>query len=377
MLFITFIMKNLMRRPLRSGLTMVAVAIAIGALVSLVGVADGFERSFLKLYDTEEVDLLVVQRGVIQQISSSLDEELTQKIENIPGVKQVLPGLVQLISEEIDGDRRPLTLQGWLPQTKVFDHLTITSGRNLTKKDTKHIIIGTTLAENIHRSVGGTLNIMDKPFKIVGIYESDHVYEKGALVMPLKELQDLIDMEGRVTGLSVFLEKKPDQAAVEHYRKEIEKLEPGYLRVDTPEDFVKKMLEIRMAKGMAWVTSAIALLIGLFGMMNTMVMSVHERTREIGILRAVGWRPWRVVQMILLESVVLSILGAIAGVIGAVVLVQVLAGLPTVNSFVEGKVSVVLILYGQLLAVSVGLVGGALPALRAARMLPTAALRYE
>jgi putative ABC transport system permease protein len=111
--------------------------------------------------------------------------------------------------------------------------------------------------------------------------------------------------------------------------------------------------------------------------MNTMVMSVHERTREIGILRAVGWRKWRVIKMILLESVMLSIFGALAGIIGAVALIKVLAQLPTVNSFVEGTVSPVLMVYGLLLAISVGLIGGAIPALRAARMLPTAALRYE
>src|SRR5262249_11014248 len=154
----------------------------------------------------------------------------------------------------------------------------------------------------------------------------------------------------------------------EKMRKMVEDVAPGVLRAQRAVDFVKNMFEIRMAKGMAWVTSAIALLIGFFGMMNTMVMSVHERTREIGILRAVRWRKWRVMKMILLESVVLSVFGAMAGIIGAVALIKILAHLPTVNSFVEGTVSPALMVYGQLLAIGVGLLGGMIPALRAARM---------
>ncbi len=378
MWFLTFVLKNLLRRPLRSALTVIAVAIAIGALISLVGVANGFEQSFLNIYEKEGVDLIVTQAGVFQLIRSSLDESLGAKMEAIPGVKEVFPGLLEMISQPIDGKEQPLTLQGWVPQTPIFDHLALTGGRFLTKTDDQAVMLGTVLAGNLEMKVGDEIEITEKKiFKVVGIYESSHVYENGALVMPLKVLQDLMDRKNQVSGFSISLTEKLDEAGVDRMRKKIENIKPGKLNAQRAENFVKKMFEIRLAKGMAWVTSAIALLIGLFGMMNTMVMSVSERTREIGILRAVGWRKWRVIKMILLESVVLSIFGALVGIIGAVALIKILAQLPTVNSFVEGTVSPVLMVYGQLLAIGVGLLGGAIPALRAARMLPTAALRYE
>ena len=378
MWFLTFVLKNLFRRPLRSALTVIAVAIAIGALISLVGVANGFESSFLNIYEKEGVDLVVIQKGVINTISSRLDENLQSKFEALPGVHEVLPALVELVSVDINGDSQPLNLQGWLPETSIFDHLKFITGRNLTKKDTNSVVLGTVLAGNLNKKIGDMIEIMDnKVFKVVGIYESSHVYENGALVMPLRELQDLMGRKGMVSGFSIAFRPRLNEADLEKMRKMVEDVAPGVLRAQRAVDFVKNMFEIRMAKGMAWVTSAIALLIGFFGMMNTMVMSVHERTREIGILRAVGWRKWRVMKMILLESVVLSIFGAMAGIIGAVALIKILAHLPTVNSFVEGTVSPVLMVYGQLLAIGVGLMGGAIPALRAARMLPTAALRYE
>src|SRR5713101_2850936 len=117
MWFLTFVLKNLLRRPLRSALTVIAVAIAIGALISLVGVANGFEQSFLNIYEKEGVDLIVTQANVIQPIRSSLDARLQPRIEAIKGVKEVLPGLLEMISQEIDGKDQALTLQGWIPET--------------------------------------------------------------------------------------------------------------------------------------------------------------------------------------------------------------------------------------------------------------------
>ena len=128
---------------------------------------------------------------------------------------------------------------------------------------------------------------------------------------------------------------------------------------------------------MAWLTSAVALLMGFFGIMNTMIMSVHERTREIGILRAIGWRRHRVMRMILLESMLLSICGAVVGSAGAFILVRLLTRVPAVSGLISGRIHPVFVLYGLSIALVVGFIGGLLPAYRASKMLPTVALRYE
>jgi len=143
------------------------------------------------------------------------------------------------------------------------------------------------------------------------------------------------------------------------------------------DEHVKSVTEIQLAKAMAWLTSAVALLIGGFGMMNTMIMSVHERTREIGILRAIGWGRSRVVRMILLEALVIGVIGAVVGGIGASILVRLLTKVPIVSGLIDGRIEPRFFLYGLLLALAVGLIGGLLPAYRASRLLPTVALRYE
>jgi len=375
MWFITMVFKNLARRSLRSFLTISAIAIAIGAFLSLVGVAMGFETSFLQIYEGVGVDLIVVRAGGNQRLNSSLDETLEDKIRPIAGVRDVLPGLADMVAFP-KYDLFTVLVQGWRPETAAFDHLQIKEGRTLTRADKRGVLLGSILAQNMEKKLGDTLDLLeDEPFTVVGIYETFNVFENGAMVVPLAEMQRIMGRQGKVTGFSIIL--APDaQARIGDIRQEIQKLAPG-LKVMPTREHVDSLTEIQLAKAMAWLTSMIALLIGGFGIMNTMVMSVHERTREIGTLRAVGWRKGRVFKLILLEAVVLSIVGAVAGAVFALVLLQVLTHVPTVSGLIDGRIRPLLLLEGFGIAIGVGLLGGILPAQRAARMLPVAALRYE
>jgi putative ABC transport system permease protein len=375
MWFVTFAVKNVLRRPLRSLLTVTAIAIAIGCVVALVGVATGFERAFLQLYESVGVDLIVVRAGGRQRLNSSLDERFGDQIKRVPGVAEVIAGLADIISIEEYG-AAPVALQGWVPGTMVFDHLKLVQGRTLTPEDRRAVLLGAVLAQNMNKAVGDTIELMERETAtVVGVFESTNVFENGSMVMPLAELQRIMGRPGQVTGFSVILapEARADLASV---RRQIESLEKG-IKAMPAREHVNSLTEIQLAKAMAWLTSAVALLIGTFGMMNTMVMSVHERTREIGVLRAVGWRRGRVLRMVLCEAVALSLVGAAVGAAGAILLLRVLTRVPAVSGLLDGRVSPVLVLYGFLIAVAVGLVGGFLPARRAARMLPLAALRYE
>ena len=112
------------------------------------------------------------------------------------------------------------------------------------------------------------------------------------------------------------------------------------------ENFVATDNKIQIASAMAWSISAIALVIGAIGMLNTMIISVFERTNEIGILRAIGWRRGRIVRMILLESSLLSVIGGVLGTLLATAMTFVLSRAPATAGLVSGRVAPAVIAQG-------------------------------
>jgi putative ABC transport system permease protein len=196
------------------------------------------------------------------------------------------------------------------------------------------------------------------------------------MVVLLADLQRFMGREGQVSGFAIIIDHPDDKTEIERVRQDIAALGKN-LEVTPTAEFVNSTLEIRFIHAMAWVTSAVALVIGAVGMLNTMVMSVFERTREIGILRAIGWGRWRVVRMILMESILLSLIGGILGTAGAMLLARVLAAQPSVAGMVDSYIAPWVILQGFLIALCVGLLGAAYPAYRGAQLLPTEALRHE
>jgi putative ABC transport system permease protein len=164
------------------------------------------------------------------------------------------------------------------------------------------------------------------------------------------EIQNLKDEKGRKIGVSAL----PSQ------------------------DHVKSSLELKVVQAMAWSTCAIALIIGIIGMLNTMMIAVFERTSEIGTLRAIGWPKVRVVRMILVESLVLSVLGWVLGMCMSTVLTWILSVSPANSTVIlPSAVSPEIMFKALLLAILAGFVGAAYPAYHAARLLPTEALRHD
>lgn len=380
--FLDFVLRNLLRRKVRTGLTIVGVSVAIAAVVALLSVTGGYERSSKDLYASHGVDLVVSQAGSANPATGSLAEELAKRLEKLDGVKAVTPALTDPIS--VEGSLAPVPVNGWPMDSFAFDALKIIAGRRLESSDEHAVMLGQALADSLEKKLDENIEIEGTDFKIVGIYQSSNMMEDRSAVVALSDLQKLMDRAGEVSEFDIALQKDlPDaQAAAASLRQEIENLandegDKFGLAALPAEDFVNSDNQIRIARAMVWVTSAIALVVGSIGMLNTMIVSVLERTQEIGILRAIGWRKSRIMRMILVESFTLSFTGAIIGILLAWVMMFALARFPAVGGLISGRITWNVFILAYTLSIVVGLIGGAYPAFRGARLAPTEALRYE
>ena len=377
--FISLVMKNVLRRPVRSILTALGVALAVGTFVSLVGLSNDFVGSISQRYATQGIDLVVLKSGRAEQVYATLPEKLGAQIKALPNIEAVSPILFDVVTFE-DSDLVGVFIEAWYGDSPLFDHVKVMVGRRFTAADHHVVMLGKLLAQNMGKGVGDDIVIDGQSFKVVGVHEVENAFENGGALVLISDLQEIMDRQGQVTGFELIL-KDDSEAKTAETRRQIEDLrDPNGKRWNlaaTPvAQQASSFIFVKMGRAMAWITSLIAIVIGCIGVLNTMMMSVFERTHEIGVLRAIGWRKSRVVRLIMLEALAVSVMGAIIGTLAAVVLTRALALIPTVRAIVDGHIAPVTIAEGIVVACLVAALGSLYPAYHAAKQTPMEALRH-
>jgi ABC-type antimicrobial peptide transport system permease subunit len=362
-------MQNLWQRAGRTFLTLLVIAVTVGAIMSLDGVINGMKDMMANMSLGSDAQIIVRQADIADTSLSAIDARDVARIAAMPEVKSA-SGIV-FTAVMTDNGAGFMVILGYAPNEYAIQDFNVVEGEAINGNH--QIMLGRMIADSMDAEVGDSIELNGMRFRVKGIYESGVGWEDSGGIISLRDAQNFVGRPRKVTMLSVAL-KDPNQA-----QAVVEKINtnlPGAYAALSGE-FADQMPDMKSMDGMMGGISLMAILVGGLGVMNTMLMSVIERMREIGVLRALGWRRRQVLEMILKESLLLSMLGAMGGVMVAFILKYIIMNIPGMSGLISVSFTVTAFLRAILVALLLGLFGGLYPAYRATKMQPVEALRYE
>ncbi|MDY7041646.1 MAG: FtsX-like permease family protein [Chloroflexota bacterium] len=360
--------RNLWRRRTRTALTLLGIGISIAAIVALGAVAEGGTQLFTQMWRSSQTDLVAIEADVSDAGLSAIDERVGSRIAARPDVEAVSGVIITVASTE----KNPMFIVfGYHPREFAIRHFRIIEGEPLTTR--RQVIVGWQAAEQMGLEVGNTLRLLDSNFRVAGIYETGLAYEDAGVVIGLREAQALTGKHHQVMWYGIKL-RDPEQA--EMVRRELEANFPD-ISFSLSSEVTESLSDFQLLEEMVGQISLLAVFIGGVGMLNALLMSVLERTREIGVLRALGWQRRRVLAMILQESLALGAVGGVCGILMGLGMAWALEQIPGTMGAIDPVYTPQLFAQAVVVALVAGVVGGLYPAWRATRMRPVEALRYE
>lgn len=359
------IWKNLLRRRGRTALTSAGVAIGVGLIVALLSIAAGVHNTANDLIHVGRADFGLFQKDVTDLTKSFLPETLEDEIRQKPGVSRTAN--VYLWVGTVEGKSSFLVF-GLDADEFNYQRLVIVEG------DRSGALLGDEAAKSLHLQPGDTLHVKGRSFRISGLYHSGNRFQDGGAVLPLKAVQRLAGHPREVTTIGVIVDLGSN---VQEVSDELERDYPGLAAVTEPGQAVKVDTSSRLIISTGWIFSLLALIVGGIGVTNTMAMSVLERVREIGILRAVGWRTSRIAAMIVSEALAIGVLALAVGLALGYAGAELFTSGGSLSTLVEPDFTAGVFAWGLAFSLGVGLIGAIYPAWRAVRLQPIEALRRE
>ena len=358
--------KHLWHRKTRTILTILSIAMGVAAVVSLSALGEGMSSGMEKVFTSSDADMMVAQKDAMMVLFSKVDESISADLKQIPGVTEVTGTVTNIVQM---ADVPYFLVSGEDTRGFSMDHYRIIAGGPLLRR--KQILIGKLAADTFGKDVGEAFRLEGTTYRVAGIYETGTNMEDGGAVMSLPDAQRLFDQRYQV---SYFNLRVNDKTRIDAIRAEIEERWPK-LAVSRSGEQNRQTEMFDMYRSFGFYMGIFAVLVGSLGMMNSTLMSVFERTREIGVLRAVGWRRRRVVAMIVGESMIVALLGGVVGIVLGIGLIELTKLSPAVNSMLEGVFTFDILLRALGLSVGLGIISGLYPAWRASKLAPAEAMR--
>ena len=394
------------RNRMRAGLTMLGIVIGVAAVIAMVSIGEGAKRAVQAQIATMGTNVIVIFPGVTSAsgVRGSQGSAITLTVSDALELKKRIPLLVDTgwsrrdVMQIVYGNRNwNGPINGISPSYLTIRDWSFTSGDPFTQTDldsaARVALIGHTIVENLfdpgEEPVGAVIRIKNVPFRVIGVLAPKGQSSQGSdqddvIFIPFSTAERKVfgtSFIGSVAAMFGSTDQVDDLPMAAEQIREVLRARHR-LQAEQNDDFtIRTQVDIgKVQEGtsetltmMLFAIASVSLLVGGIGIMNILLVSVTERTREIGIRMAVGAKRYHIVMQFLIEAMTLSLVGGVLGIVLGVAgakLTTLIAGWPTI---ISGNVIVISFFFSLV----VGLFFGLYPANKAARLNPIEALRYE
>ncbi|MHB0877673.1 MAG: ABC transporter permease [Anaerolineae bacterium] len=395
----------------RAALTMLGVIIGVAAVLALMSLGQGTQDAITDQIQSLGTNLLVVSPGSSSSGGMRMgfgsattltmaDADALADAVNAPTIAAVAPSVSSGVQGRYSGNNDFVTVLGVTPEYATVRNVAVSSGQFITASDVEErsrvAVLGVDVVESLFDNanpIGQTVYLNGIAFRVIGVLESEGASSSNdqAAVIPITTAQSRLIGSSFYRGsrvVSIISVSVNDRSLMEQAEAEItQALRAKHRLSGSDSDDFQIQNQEEMLETMSTVTqmmtlllasiAGISLLVGGIGIMNIMLVSVTERTREIGIRKAVGARRADLLMQFLVEAVVLSVAGGIIGVAVGVGIAKAVSGLEMSGSTLNASVNPSVVALAVLFSASVGVFFGVYPAWRAARLDPIVALRSE
>jgi len=369
-IFLKLIITNLRRHRIRSFISTAGIAFSVAAMLTVVTILQGAIGMFSGILSSDS-EIIVFERNVSDLFFSNVPAAAVEEIAGWPMVEHADPVLFGVVSS---ADHPIITCFGLTTSDARIRKATWIKGdRFKFAQHADDVVLGERAAEFLAANFDSHVQIGHATFHVIGILKTANGFEDGGVFMPLNTAQSFFHKEGASSVVTIKLRNKEDAAA---FKSRI-KAKYGNLIALEDAEFTRSYSQFKILKATAWAVGGCGLLLGGLGVANTMIMSVFTRIREIAILRVNGFSNLQIAAMIFGESAVVSVVGALAGLLIGTCFLYALKLVPALHGYIDVTIEPLIMLIVIVLALLTGIAGALYPAIYAMRIRAVEALRFE